>query len=105
MDYVKVLYGTFVINKVMIFLEYLLIDVFLCVNTDEVALVKHDYEILNEIGFTENTVCYIIKHYRLRDTHQPISYWIYCYIDSYFKTTLAKYLSGQCDITTRTLNS
>ena len=47
-------------------------DVFsLCVNTDEVALVKHDYQILNEIRFTENTACYIITRYRLGDTHQP----------------------------------
>ena len=47
-----------------------------------VSVVKDDHEILKEMVFTGNTAWYIIKYYRLGDTHQAIEYWINCYIES-----------------------
>ena len=59
--------------------------------TNEATNVRDDYRILKEIGFTDETVCYIINH-SIRDTHQPIEYWVSVYIESFFRQKREKEL-------------
>ena len=51
--------------------------------TNEATIVRDDYKTLKEIGFTDDTTCYIISTYRIGDTHQPIEYWVKLYIESF----------------------
>ena len=104
----------FYINKMLLLFHVFTMDVLSrCTNADEVSVVKDDHEILKEMVLTENTAWYIITYYRLGDTHQPIGYWINCYIESYFKGRFEKILkdwlttennNNGSEVTTRTYN-